>query len=144
MNIRQFNCSNHPYWLPNFMDVFSWSLPFVGEKSTLTYSLMIILYNFLFCRPYSVTDMLLAILNICSKEELIEEAESAGEYYLLVLLLRCVFFLIKGRILITLHQSRKMQTEDKLLRTKSRRLVAWLFISMCLGIFTFSIWNLDF
>ncbi|KAG7883769.1 hypothetical protein KL938_002354 [Ogataea parapolymorpha] len=49
MNIRQFGSQPEPYRLPNGLDAFTWSIPFVAERTS---------------------DILLQLLNICSAEEL--------------------------------------------------------------------------
>lgn len=51
-NIKQFDSYAAPYFLPDQMNLFEWSLPFVSEK---------------------VIEILSAVLNICTEEELTEE-----------------------------------------------------------------------
>jgi len=51
-NIRQYNSVTHPYYLPKFMNVLDWSLPFVGEK---------------------IADLLMAVLNLPTVDSQLEE-----------------------------------------------------------------------
>jgi serine/threonine-protein phosphatase 2B catalytic subunit len=62
ITIRRYNSSSHPYWLPNFMDAFTWSPPFVGAKTKPE----LIHHLGSFTDAFAVTEMLLVILATCS------------------------------------------------------------------------------
>eukprot|EP01092_Planopodium_desertum_P012784 TRINITY_DN605_c0_g1_i2.p1 TRINITY_DN605_c0_g1~~TRINITY_DN605_c0_g1_i2.p1 ORF type:complete len:158 (+),score=12.95 TRINITY_DN605_c0_g1_i2:50-523(+) len=57
LNIKQFVSVDHPYWLPNFMNVFAWSMPFVAEK---------------------ITELLLSLLKNSEEEEVTDDADKTA------------------------------------------------------------------
>jgi hypothetical protein len=70
------------------MDVFTWSLPFVGEKGVLVYAVSSVTATFsvvcdvvynLHVTFVAVTEMLVNILNICSDDELGQEVDDSFE-----------------------------------------------------------------
>lgn len=58
LTVRQFTHQPHPYWLPNFMDAFTWTLPFVAQK---------------------VADMFHGLLSTISTDEMEEEEAHAED-----------------------------------------------------------------
>lgn len=64
------------------MDVFTWSLPFVGEKGTSLIALYMLtvccaVSKMLFCFAFycAVTEMLVNVLSICSDDELMNDED---------------------------------------------------------------------
>ncbi|XP_055356477.1 protein phosphatase 3 catalytic subunit alpha-like [Paramacrobiotus metropolitanus] len=56
IHIRQFNSVEHPFWLPNFADAFTWSYPYIVRK---------------------VREIILVVLSICTEEELAESEKDS-------------------------------------------------------------------
>jgi serine/threonine-protein phosphatase 2B catalytic subunit len=131
--IQQFSNVPHPYWLPNFTDAFSWSLPLVCEKCEL-----LILQFWAVVYRLAVTDMVAALLNICTQEELMEghersPAASAEPAHRIlaerfrviknkILAVGCMsYFLSLLRYVLRLFSTRKLAYHTSRMTVRSRR-----------------------
>ncbi|KAJ8382315.1 hypothetical protein SKAU_G00030930 [Synaphobranchus kaupii] len=72
MNIRQFNCSPHPYWLPNFMGRLHLVFAICGERKVRSS------FYLLQDHTFFLTEMLVNVLSICSNDELMTDEEIDG------------------------------------------------------------------